>query len=194
MNYVNINIATGAPTFTAWIAVDKDLPVPSEGCILVPKPEGISDTDILTKYVYINDTWIPRPDNIPRFYIYDATTSTWSDPRPLSVIKDLKRAELKTARNTEEFGTFTWDGSTFDANTASQIRINNAMLLATNNPAYTVNWTLADNTTRTLSAQDILAVGLALAQHTDATFVKSQNLQQQVDAAQTKEEVEAITW
>lgn len=117
---------------------------------------------------------------------------------PLSLAKGDARRSITRARDSAEFGFFTWDGSRFDANERSQARIQGALQLATlalaTGGAFTVDWTLADNTVRTLSAQDFVGVGQALAAHVEAAHVKARALKAQIDAATSLEEVAAVVW
>lgn len=116
----------------------------------------------------------------------------------LEVAKAVKRRQLNAMRDTLEFGWFTWDGSIFDANEKSQARIQGAFQLASlalaTSQAFSVDWTLADNTVRTLSATDWMGVGQALAAHIQTCHVTARSLKAQVDAATSIEEVEAIQW
>ncbi len=135
----------------------------------------------------------PHPAGIG--WTYDG--STFSPPvitRTLQELKDRKRLQIKRARSTDEYGGFAWDGSTFDSDQVSQGRITGAVLLAQLNPTITRNWTLADNSVRTLSASDILSVGTALGAHVDAIFAHGQALQAQIDAATNAGELAFITW
>lgn len=84
-------------------------------------------------------------------------------------------ASVKAARDRMEHGGFTWGESVFDSDPLSQSRIQGAVILAmqsisTNTP-FSVDWTLKDNTVRTLSATDLIQVGAALAQHVQTAHV-----------------------
>lgn len=114
--------------------------------------------------------------------------------RGLEDVKADKWKQIKQARNIEEFGGFEWDGSRFDSNAISQQRIAGAAQMAAINPAFTVDWTLADNTVRELDAQEMISVGVALSGHVAAAHAKARDLRQQIEAAQTEEEVEAVVW
>lgn len=119
----------------------------------------------------------------------------WIDPRNLTELKAAKWKDMKAARSTAEYGGFIWDGSPFDSDAASQQRIIGASQLATLNPsAFEIDWTLADNTVRTLGAAEMNAVGIALGVHVNAQYVHARNLRQQIEAATTPQDVEAIVW
>lgn len=133
----------------------------------------------------------PRPD--PNF-VFDHDSKQWVDPRALSDVKASKWNEIKAARDATEYGGFVWDESTFDSDQASQQKIMGAVQLAGLDPQFSVDWTLADNSVRTLDATQMTAVGVALGQHVNAQHVKARGLRQQIEAATTKEAVEAIAW
>lgn len=115
-------------------------------------------------------------------------------PEQLHKAKDAKWAAIKLARSAAEYAGFTWDGSTFDSDATSQNRITGAVTLAQMSPDFTIDWILADNTTRTLNFTDMLQVGATLGAHVAAIFANGVLLRAQIDAATTKAEVEAIVW
>lgn len=112
--------------------------------------------------------------------------------------KTAKWAEVKQHRDATENGGFTWGGSPFDSTPISQSRIQGAAQLATlamiNNQPFGIDWTLNDNSARTLSGDDMLAVGRALATHVNAQHVKARQLRERIEAATTPEQVDAILW
>lgn len=150
------------------------------------------------------DGWIegglhyPLPAQPSPHHVFEYTTKQWIDPRTIQELKDAKWSEIKTARNAAEFGTFTWDGSAFDSDAASQSRIQGAAQLATlalmNSQPFSIDWTLADNSVRTLNAQDMIAVGMAMGEHINAQHAKARIKRQAIEAAIAVAEVEAIAW
>ena len=116
----------------------------------------------------------------------------------LSKAKSKKWIQIKQHRDAAENGGFTWGGSPFDSTPISQLRIQGAAQLATlakiNNQPFSIDWTLADNSVRTLNAQEMIAVGTAMGQHINACHTRARQLRSLIEAAQTKEEVEAIYW
>lgn len=146
-----------------------------------------------TPLLLVEDTQLP---NSPE--IWDWELMQYIDPRSLAEIKEARWAELKLARTQAESEGFTWDGSIFDSDPSSQARINGAVTLALIarqlNQPYEVTWTLKNSTTRTLSIDEMIAVGLTLGNHVQTIFNKGQLLQQQINQATTKEEVTSIVW
>jgi hypothetical protein len=69
-----------------------------------------------------------------------------------------------------------------------------AMLAQAGGQPFSIDWTLADNTVRTLSGADMIAVGQALGQHVAACHIKARALREQINAATTVAEVEAVVW
>jgi hypothetical protein len=118
----------------------------------------------------------------------------WEDDRTLPELKVAKWTDLKQARSQAEYAGFTWDGSTFDSNALSQQRITGAVTLAQMDAAFSIGWTLADNTVRQLNAAQMKAVGTALGVHVATQFAHAQDLRTQLDAAQTTEQVAAVSW
>lgn len=160
-----------------------------------PATEGMLDGEVDDARFYVQAGELveipPQPDEHHEF---DWDTHTWYDPRTLAELKAAKWAEIKAARDRVEFGGFIWDGSRFDSDRASQMRIQGAAQLAQLTPDFTIDWTLEDNTVRTLDATQMLAVGMTMGNHVNAAHVHARDLREQIEAATTAEAVEAITW
>jgi hypothetical protein len=118
----------------------------------------------------------------------------WQDPRTEAQAREQKLAQLQAARDAVLFGSFTWDGSTFDSNADSQSRLMglrvDAML-----PTFTPRgWRLANNTWRTLSAADAAGIWVALTEHMEAQFRRFEAREAAVNAAQGIPAIDAIQW
>ena len=151
---------------------------------------GVDDTSH-----YIADgALVPIPARPGNHHTFDYTAKQWVDPRTLSDLQAAKWAQIKRDRDEAEFGGFTWDGSPFDSDAISQSRIQGAVQLAAMAPGFTIDWTLANNSARNLSAADLANVGAALGMHVAAQHAKARTLRSQIEAAATKEEVEAVVW
>lgn len=122
----------------------------------------------------------------------------WVDPHTLEDRKAARWAAIKAERDSREYGGFAWDGSTFDSDAESQRRLQGAAQLAVLAQAaqqpFEIAWTLADNSVRVLDAADMIQVGAALANHVAATHYAARALRQQIEAATTAAEVEAVAW
>jgi hypothetical protein len=126
---------------------------------------------------------------------WDNAAMAWIDVRTLDEAKADQWAAIKAAREAAEYGGFAWDGSMFDSDANSQSRIQGGVQLAnTVGSTFSIDWTLADNTVRTLSAADMVNVGLALGQHVETQFSKARTLRAQIEAATTAAEVVAVNW
>ncbi len=119
---------------------------------------------------------------------------SWVDARGLGQLKSDKWEEIKAARTNAEHGGFEWDGSIFDSDEASQQRITMAAQIATASTEFSVDWTLADNSIRTLSGADMAAVCVAMGLHVNAQHVIGRALRQQIDDAQDVEAVNQVKW
>ena len=115
-------------------------------------------------------------------------------PEPsLEEIKERKIAELKSIRDTQEVADIQVNGHLFDYDEKARERIN-AAIVALDLTQGTITWTLADNTDTEVTSSDLKYVIAMVAQRSNTLHVKYRTLKEQVENAQTKEEVEAITW
>lgn len=122
----------------------------------------------------------------------------WEDLRTLDEHKAKHWAQIKAARDAAEFGSFDWDGSRFDSDALAQARIMGAVqmavLAAAAGQQFAIDWTLQDNTVRTLTGSDMIAVGLALGAHVGRQHAIGRQLRARVMAATTAAEVAQIVW
>lgn len=141
----------------------------------------------------------PAPaDTDMHTWAWDATARRWVSSPTLAALKAARWLYIRTQRDAAEFGGFAWDGSMFDSDSASQARIMGAVQMATLAAAqqqpFEIDWTLADNTVRTLDGADMVAVGLALGAHVAATHAAGRALRADINAATTAEQVAAVVW
>lgn len=119
----------------------------------------------------------------------------YAPKKPLEELKTEKRAEINQARDAAEQGGFEYLGKTFDSDQISAQRISmaaQAMALAPEGT--TITWTCQDNTTIDLTAQELVGLVVALATWSNACHEKATALKAKIEAAQTAEELELITW
>lgn len=115
-------------------------------------------------------------------------------PAPtLAEVKERKVAELKTIRDTKEVEDIEVNGNVFDYDDKARERIN-AAIIALDVTQGTIMWTLADNTDTEVTANDLRYVIAMVAQRSNVLHVQYRQLKQQVENAQSKEEVEAVVW
>ncbi|MNV54734.1 hypothetical protein D3C71_1469430 [compost metagenome] len=154
-----------------------------------------ASADVMGDYVDVATKQIkpkgPRP--LPH-HTFDYVSKTWVDLRTLDDLKYAKWEGFKTARDAAEFGGFIWDGSRFDSDAISQSRIQGAVQLAAMAPGFSLDWTLADNSIRTLNAADMAAVGAALGAHVAILHADARELRTQINAATTAAQLDGIRW
>lgn len=132
------------------------------------------------KFVSIGDPPTPH-------HIFDYTSKQWIDPRSLDEIKAQRWDEIKSQRDRLEFGGFEFEGNVYDSNQVSQGRI-----LGAASTGVDQTWTLADNTTVSLTASQLQQLYSALQDHIANVHERGRIARQLIFDAGTKEEVEAI--
>lgn len=136
------------------------------------------------------------PAKLEEDYIWHPLTSKWDEPAypPIDIIKFDKWLEIKINCSTAENKGIIWDNSVFDSSPTTIQRINNFLQLSLLDSTYTVEWTLLNNTNRTLTAEDIKNVFIALNAHINACHQKKQALRNQLNLATTMAEIKKIVW
>lgn len=122
----------------------------------------------------------------------------YAPKKPLEELKTEKRAEINAARDQAEQGGFEYMGKIFDSDPISCIRIQGAAMsmqaVAMSEQTQTITWTCKDNTTIDLTAQELMELSVSLAQWSNTCHQKATELKKQIEACQTKEELEQIKW
>ena len=168
----------GQRTSPTYLVTDTNIPddVKQNGIVV----------DKLTQYALLNG------------YQLDAATGTLSLIPPyepsLDEIKAQKTATLKAERDAKEVEPITYNGSRFDYDDKARDRIN-AAIIALNmaGAEATLQWTTADNTNATVTAQDLRNIIAAVAMRSNTLHEQYRVAKEVVNAAETKEEVEAVT-
>lgn len=112
-------------------------------------------------------------------------------------LKNKKKEELNQDRDKTEQGGFEYMGKIFDSDLISCVRIQGAAQLATQMPMSDtpiIEWTCKDNTHIKLTPAELIGLSAALANWSNECHKKASELKQQVDDAQTEEELNAIKW
>jgi len=125
------------------------------------------------------------------FKFADETTEDDFKP-PLSIVKENKISELKVVRDFKEVEPIQTDKGLFDYDDKARDRIQAAIIAL--NAGGRIDWTLADNTNVTVTNLDLEDVVRAVAVRSNTLHVTYRQLKEQVMAAETNEEVEAIHW
>lgn len=119
----------------------------------------------------------------------------YAPQKPLEELKAEKRAEINQARDNAEQGGFKYLGKTFDSDQVSCIRMSSAAHAMQYAPdEATITWTTQDNSTIDLNKSQLACLVVALAQHSNECHQKATALKAQIDAAETAEELDKITW
>jgi hypothetical protein len=130
-----------------------------------------------------------KPKQPSMYHVWDG--SKWIVD--LDKLKNDKRAEIANARWKAETGGITLNGVEVATDRESQALLMGAVLAAQNNQQYKANWK-AKNGWAVLDAATILAVADAVRTHVQACFDREKLLQEQIEAATTVAELEAVKW
>lgn len=111
----------------------------------------------------------------------------------LEEIKQHKIAELKVERDAKEVEPITYNGNRYDYDDKARDRINAAIIaLDVQGADASIDWTTADNQDVKVTANDLRMVIAAVAVRSNSLHMAYRKAKEQVEAAQNKEEVEAI--
>jgi hypothetical protein len=124
----------------------------------------------------------------------EVTVLTPPPPPTLDELKAAKRAEILNAKHAEENAGYTADGVTFDTSDRSKILWQGAYALAKADPDFTTAWKTKDGQFVTLSAAAVIAAYEGFAAFLEALFQKEAQLNAQIDAAASEEELDALSW
>lgn len=147
--------------------------------------------------VFPGDTyaWVLRPERSADYEVWDYVGNFWYDPRPLAERRDLQWGVIQVAQAAADAEDLEWSGSTFQVDVGSRDKIKEALLdsiLATlASEAWSIEWTLADNSTLTMSAADMASMSRALAARTNDNHDKAQDKRALIYASMSPED---ITW
>ena len=125
-------------------------------------------------------------------HVFNYATGSWD--LDIDLARSAKWDPINAARSAQEHDTFEWNGNVLQCDESSQVRIQAAVQAAIIDDSVTNVWTLADNSTQTLNATELKAMGKALSEHIKACHDRGRMLRAQIDAATTQQELEAIVW
>ncbi len=129
---------------------------------------------------------------MPAQYVEGEGFKQWFPPSPsLGELKAQKKAEIAASRYVAETSGITVSGATIDTDRDSQALITGAALAAVIDGEYALNWKTTAGFIH-LSAPEIIAVAQAVRAHVQSCFDREGELVAQVDAAQSKEDLDAI--
>ena len=117
------------------------------------------------------------------------------EPPTLEEVKEQKINELKAVRDAKEMEPVLYAEHKFDFDSKSYERITAAIYaLDMQGDTSTINWTLADNSSTPVTANDLRGVIAAAAVRSDALHTAYRTLKSQVQAAETVDDVNNIMW
>ena len=109
-------------------------------------------------------------------------------------VKVIKKTALKAERDQKEVLPIEYNGNSFDYDDKARDRINAAIIaLDMAGKEATLQWTTANNTNATVTAQDLRNIIAAVAMRSNTLHEQYRIAKEVVNAAETKEEVEAVT-
>lgn len=115
---------------------------------------------------------------------------------PLPTLEEIKAAkitELKVQRDEAEVEPITYQGYSFDYDSKARERISAAIIaLEVAGASATLTWTTADNQDVKVTASDLRGIIAQVALRSDKFHMAYRKAKEKVEAATTKEEVEAI--
>ena len=113
--------------------------------------------------------------------------------KTLDECKADKVQQLKWSRDAAEVEPIEYDGNKYDYDDKARDRIN-AAIIALDVTGGNIEWTTADNTNVTVTANDLRGVIGAVAIRSNTLHIKYRNLKEQVLVCTDKDAVEQITW
>ena len=120
--------------------------------------------------------------------------TTTPPEQTIDEVKAIKKSVLKAERDKKEVLPIEYNGNSFDYDDKARDRINAAIIaLDMTGAEATLQWTTADNTNATVTAQDLRNIIAAVAMRSNTLHEQYRVAKEAVNAAETKEEVEAVT-
>lgn len=116
-------------------------------------------------------------------------------PKPtFEELKQQKIQELKRERDRKEVEPIVYNGKLYDYDDKARDRINAAIIaLDLQGEKASIEWTLADNSNVTVTANDLRAVIGAVAVRSNTLHVAYRTAKEKVEACKTEQELEKIT-
>lgn len=160
-----------------------------ETVVLNTPKDGVAVDDPPSSNMFYQGGWVEMPAQPSTYHIFNYDIKQWIDPRTLDEIKAQKWAEIKVMRDQLEFGGFEFEGNIYDSDQVSQGRIMGAAAAEVDQ-----TWTLADNSTVELTAQQLKELYAALQAHIAGVHERGRIARQKIETALTYEEIEAVNF
>ena len=146
---------------------------------------NLDDTAYALAALWCNENGATIEDKGDYFEVVEIPAPT------LAEVKKKKIAHLKNERDALEVEDITVNGNTFDYDDKARERINNA-IIALQASGTSILWTLANNDSVLVTAQDLVAVVSAVAVRSNTLHIAYRDAKAKVNAAMTAEEVNAV--
>ena len=156
----------------------------AENALYVDSVEAVDMSDY---YDFDLHSFMPIGESPTPNHTFDYTTKQWIDPRSIDEIKAQKWDEIRPQRDRLEFGGFEFEGNIYDSDQVSQGRIMGAAIAGIDQ-----TWTLADNTTVSLTASQLQQLYASLQANIASVHERGLIARQLIFDAETKEQVEAV--
>lgn len=113
---------------------------------------------------------------------------------PIENVKQRKIVELKRQRDSKEVEPIAYNGHLYDYDSQARDRISAAIIwLDAQGDGAKISWTTADNEDAVVTAQDLRMIIAAAAVHSNALHTAYRAAKAQVEAAQSKAEIDTIS-
>lgn len=133
------------------------------------------------------------PLSISEDALKDLGVEVTHEEEPIEYLKERKIETLKMQRDKAEVEPITYQGYSFDYDEKARERINAAIIaLEVAGASATLTWTTADNKDVKVTASDLRGVIAQVALRSDKLHTAYRKAKEKVEAASTKEEVEAV--
>lgn len=165
-------------------------------CGDVTCPDGVTNPNSVPRlddrrldytYFYKDNDWHTIGERPTEFHIMDKVNRQWIDPRTIDYFRAVKWEAIKVERDALEFGGFSYGGNMYDSDQVSQGRILGAAMANIDQ-----TWTLQNNESIELSANELKELFVAMQAHISLTHERSRAARELIYSATTSEEVEAV--
>ena len=140
----------------------------------------------------------PRGESPGEGFRFNPVSRVWVDFRSLEQVKSERWEFIKAEREKVINARLDTPYGAVDSGERDRVNITNSVMmlqtLAGLGTPGTVQFTMADNSTAVLDTDKMVHIGLLLGQKIEAAHSKARTLRANIEAALTKEDVEAVTW
>lgn len=114
---------------------------------------------------------------------------------PIETLRERKIIELKRQRDTAEVEPIAYNGHLYDYDSKARDRISAAIIaLELQGEGTTIEWTTADNDDAVVTAQDLRMIIASVAARSNKLHTAYRTAKAQVEAAQSKDEIDIINF